>query len=165
MRKSIFKSTIILFISGFLLHYAYDISNNNFLVGLFSPINESVFEHLKLSFYPTLIWWLIFYIFNQDRYNINKDRWFTGCLVSIITSILTILAIYYIAKCGLGINSLILDISSLYIGLFAGQYLGYHIYNYYLKSKYILSIAMIFIFFVSFIVLTILPQSAPIFID
>jgi len=165
MRKNIFKSKIILFISGVLLHYAYDISNNNFFVGLFSPINESVFEHLKLSFYPVLSWWIIFYIFNQDRYNINKEGWFTGCLVSIFTSLLTILSIYYIAKCGFLINSLILDISSLYIGLFTGQYLGYHIYKYYFKSKFILSITIIFILFVIFIVLTIFPPNLPIFID
>ena len=35
-------------ITGTLLHFVYDLSNENPVVGLFAPINESVWEHLKL---------------------------------------------------------------------------------------------------------------------
>ena len=40
---------------GVFLHFAYDFSGNNFLVGLFSTVNESIWEHLKLIFYPMLV--------------------------------------------------------------------------------------------------------------
>ncbi|MDD4795401.1 MAG: DUF6512 family protein [Bacilli bacterium] len=163
MTKSVFKSTIILFITGFFLHYAYDISNNNFLVGLFTPINESVFEHLKLAFYPILSWWLILYIFKEDIYNINKERWFTGCLVSIITSILTILSIYYIMKCGFELESIFIDILSLYVGLLTGQFLGYHIYKYYLKTNFVIVMILVLLIFISFIIFTIYPPNVLIF--
>ncbi len=39
---------------GSLLHFTYERSNNNTIVGLFSAVNESVWEHLKLVFYPML---------------------------------------------------------------------------------------------------------------
>lgn len=42
-------------ISGTLLHFAYEYSNQNLFVGFFSPINESVWEHLKLIFFPMLL--------------------------------------------------------------------------------------------------------------
>ena len=41
--------TIIL---GSLSHFFYGWSGNFFLVGFFSPVNESVWEHLKLLFFP-----------------------------------------------------------------------------------------------------------------
>jgi hypothetical protein len=40
---------------GTLLHFAYDFSGQNFVVGLFSAINESTWEHLKLLFMPFLL--------------------------------------------------------------------------------------------------------------
>ena len=43
-------------ITGTLLHFVYDLSNGNPVVGLFAPINESVWEHLKLLFYPATLW-------------------------------------------------------------------------------------------------------------
>lgn len=42
-------------ILGSALHFVYELSGKNFIVGLFAPINESVWEHLKLIFFPMLI--------------------------------------------------------------------------------------------------------------
>ena len=42
-------------IFGTLLHFAYEYSNHNLFVGFFSPVNESVWEHLKLLFFPMLL--------------------------------------------------------------------------------------------------------------
>ena len=42
--------TILVLISGVLLHFAYEWSGNNPLVGAFSAVNESTWEHLKLIF-------------------------------------------------------------------------------------------------------------------
>ena len=48
-------STIFIMIVGTLLHFTFRWSNNNPLVGIFSAVNESVWEHLKLIFFPMLI--------------------------------------------------------------------------------------------------------------
>ena len=48
-------STIFIMILGTLLHFTYKWSNNNVIVGTFSAINESTWEHLKLIFFPMLI--------------------------------------------------------------------------------------------------------------
>ena len=48
-------STIFIIILGTLLHFTYNWSNNNSIVGIYSSINESTWEHLKLVFYPMLI--------------------------------------------------------------------------------------------------------------
>lgn len=44
---------------GTLSHFFYQWSHENMLVGLFSPVNESVWEHLKLLFFPALMYMLI----------------------------------------------------------------------------------------------------------
>lgn len=40
---------------GVFLHFAYELSDKNPIVGLFANINESVWEHLKLVFFPMLV--------------------------------------------------------------------------------------------------------------
>lgn len=47
---------IFTFLAGTLLHFTYEWSGNNFWVGLFSPVNESTWEHMKLLFFPMLFY-------------------------------------------------------------------------------------------------------------
>lgn len=50
-----------LFVSvlGVLLHFAYEWSGSSGLVGAFSAVNESVWEHMKLLFFPTVLFTLL----------------------------------------------------------------------------------------------------------
>lgn len=41
------------------LHFFYDWTGENTFIGLFAPINESIWEHLKLVFWPLLVWWTV----------------------------------------------------------------------------------------------------------
>lgn len=50
---------IFTFLGGTLLHFTYEWSGNNFWVGLFSPVNESSWEHMKLLFFPMLLYHLV----------------------------------------------------------------------------------------------------------
>lgn len=54
-RKKIITSYIFVTILGVLLHFTYEWSGENFFVGLFSAVNESTWEHLKLVFYPMVL--------------------------------------------------------------------------------------------------------------
>ncbi|MDE6064669.1 MAG: hypothetical protein K2G20_08835 [Lachnospiraceae bacterium] len=59
MKKPLSKCIVIgiLFVStaGTLAHSLYEWTGKNILVGLFTPINEAVWEHIKLLFFPTLL--------------------------------------------------------------------------------------------------------------
>ena len=54
-----FKTNLLRFIFisilGVLLHFTYEWSGDNSFVGLFSAVNESTWEHLKLLFFPMLL--------------------------------------------------------------------------------------------------------------
>jgi hypothetical protein len=47
---------------GSAFHFTYEFSGRFAIVGAFSAVNESVWEHLKLAFWPSLIWLLIEYL-------------------------------------------------------------------------------------------------------
>lgn len=76
--KSIFIiSCIISIIIGTLLHFVYEWSGNNFIVGLFAPVNESVWEHLKLILLPATLFGIFFsyYIMkNSKNKTTNKPK-------------------------------------------------------------------------------------------
>ena len=47
---------IFVLITGTLAHFAYDWSGNNTFIGFLFPVNESVWEHMKLVFFPMLFY-------------------------------------------------------------------------------------------------------------
>jgi hypothetical protein len=47
---------------GSAFHFTYEFSGRFAFVGVFSAVNESVWEHLKLAFWPSVIWLLIEYL-------------------------------------------------------------------------------------------------------
>lgn len=46
-------------VTGALLHFAWEASGRSDLVAIFAPVNESVWEHLKMAFWPALLWALV----------------------------------------------------------------------------------------------------------
>ena len=56
-------SVIFTFIVGTILHFTFELSGENGIVAIFSSVNESVWEHLKLLYFPMLITTVIGYYF------------------------------------------------------------------------------------------------------
>lgn len=42
-------------IFGSILHFTFEWAGHNPIVGVFSAVNESVWEHLKLGFWPAIV--------------------------------------------------------------------------------------------------------------
>ncbi|WP_252231663.1 DUF6512 family protein [Clostridium sp. ZBS15] len=147
-----------------LFHYTYKLSNNSLLVGLFTPVNESIWEHLKLAVYPTIIWYIISYIIFNDII-LDWKKWFCSCTISMIISSITIIIFYYTYTGALGIHSLVLDIFSLVLGVSIGQYIGFKVYaNYDLSNNYLYS-SLFFITIFLFTLFTFIQPKIPLFID
>ncbi len=162
MLKIILISIPFLFIIGSVFHFVYKWSNYNKLVGFIAPINESIFEHTKLLFFPLLLFWIILAFFIKD---INLNSYFLAMLVSIIFSIITMISFYYTYKGVLGKHYLILDILDLLISLIIGQLIANHVYIYSHNFPYIISIIILIIIFISYIYFTIKPLKIPFFYD
>jgi len=66
MKKIKVLIVIIIFLISFITHFVYTIFPN-FITGIFFPINESVWEHMKIIFTSTLISTLIEYIIYKKK--------------------------------------------------------------------------------------------------
>ncbi len=170
--KSLAKNWIlwgipVLFIAGSLMHFVYEWSGNSTIAGIFAPANESVWEHLKLTFWPMLIWWFVGYFIICKRNEMSAAQWFVPCAVSIVVCPLVIVSFYYTYTGSLGIQSLILDIFSLLLGLAAGQGLALHVYTYakFKAISFYIAIAILILIAIAFTVFTFAPPQIPLFKD
>jgi hypothetical protein len=156
-----------LFLVGSPLHFLFDWTGKIPFVGIFVPVSESVWEHLKLAFWPVLIWWVVGYFIFRKKNSIPAAKWFTSTVVALLTSTLVIVLIFYTYSGAFGIESLAIDIISLLAAIAAGQFLALHFYR---RATFIncncwlyLSIAIIALFIAVFICFTFFAPHIPIF--
>lgn len=164
-QKYIIFSIPILFLISSAFHFIYEISNQNILVGMFAPVNESVWEHCKMVILPIITCWTFYYILKKDTEDIDKDKWFLGCLISLITSIISIIMLFYFYTSAFGTEILIVDIGILFFAILFGQLLGLHFYNYSKGINYVISVTSILFIVILFIIFTFNPPKIPLFID
>lgn len=161
----IFINTLVLGAAASLSHYLYDLSGKNFIVGLFNPVSESVWEHLKLVFFPFLLWWVIIYIIKSKKYDIPLYTWIESAAVSLIVAPLSVILLYYGYTGAFGIESVFIDVLLAFICYFIALCIGAHYLEYSVPNKNaaIVSVIIIVIIFAAFIVFTINPPKLPIF--
>lgn len=155
----------ILFLVGSMFHFLYEISGENLIIGTFAPVNESIWEHLKLVVLPIICWWGIYDLTEGKNYNINKNPWFTGAIIALITALITIPLGYYFYTGAFGIELLAIDIALLLIAIFIGQVIGLHIYRHSNGIPVRLSILVMLGILVVFIIFTFNPPHLPMFLD
>lgn len=56
LKRYTIRGIIFVLITGTLSHFVYRWSGNNYFLGFFFPVNESVWEHFKLTFFPMLLY-------------------------------------------------------------------------------------------------------------
>ena len=103
----------IISILGTLFHFMYDILNRGLIAGWFFPVNESTWEHLKLIFYPTVIYSIIDYFTLKEK----PQNYIYATIQSIFYGMLTIVVLFYTYKGILGFNVDFLNILIFYISV------------------------------------------------
>lgn len=88
-------------VAGTLLHFAFDWSGENVVVALFSAVNESIWEHLKLLFYPMFIFAVVEYFF----WGREIESFWCVKLIGIILGFVLIVAVYYTYTGALGVKA------------------------------------------------------------
>jgi hypothetical protein len=142
-------SIVFVAILGTLLHFSFEWSNDNLLVGAFSAVNESTWEHLKLLFFPMLITTILGYFY------IGKDLSVFLCarVFGIISAILFTIIFFYTYSGILGTNISFLNIATFYIAVITGEYISYKVMLSNLacnNSRAIISLVLLFFCFIFF---------------
>ena len=86
---------------GTLLHFLYEWTGESVIVGLFSAVNESIFEHMKLLFFPMLLVAFIEAKYIGEEY----DNFWCAKLVGILVGVGLIPVIYYTYTGIFGVNA------------------------------------------------------------
>ena len=97
---------IFVIVTGTLTHFVYDWSGNNFIVGFFFPVNESTWEHMKLCFFPMLLYSLYLICMMKDTHPCICSASAAG----ILSGTFAIPVLFYTYTGILGRNFLPLDI-------------------------------------------------------
>ncbi len=144
------------------MHFAYSLSGNNFIVGLFTPVNESIWEHTKLLFFPMLIYSLYLNRKIKDNYPCVLSAMILGAL----SGVLLIIILFYTYSGILGFNIAFADIAIFYISVIVSFWIAYKAilscqFDKYNVALQILSILLICLF----IIFTLYPPDIPLFIN
>lgn len=154
-------SGIAIMVIGTLLHFTYEWSNNNPLIGVFSPINESVWEHLKLIFFPMLISTIIGYCYKGKF----MPNYLYAKMLGILVSMSFIIIFFYTYTGIIGINFTIIDISSFFIAVALGQYMSYQKIDSSVTCNNLIPITILLAIYICFSIFTFYPPHLDLFKD
>lgn len=148
---------------GSLLHFTFEWSGSQPIVGVFSAVNESVWEHLKLGFWPALLYMIVEYRLIKRETN----NFFLAKTLGIYMIPLIITATFYSYTALTGESIFFIDILSFIVAVIIGQLSSYKLLTYkQFSDKYqIISLAALFLLGIAFIIFTFYPPHLPIFQD
>ncbi len=156
--------TIACIILGTILHFIYEWSGNNIVIASFSAVNESVWEHLKLAFFPMLIASIFEYFILKDISN----NFIEAKAIGIFSAISFIVITFFTYTGILGVNFLIIDILIFVVSIILGEWISYKLMkqkNESTKLSIILGSAIITVLLICFVVFTYNPPEVNLFRD
>ncbi len=108
-------------IMGVIGHFLYGLSGHNIAVGLFTPVNESIWEHLKLLFFPFLVYtaaeWL--------RYGRKTEGFLFSRAVGVMVGLVFIPVVYFAYTAVFGRNFAPVDMLLFFIAVFLSFWVSY----------------------------------------
>lgn len=147
---------------GTLLHFLYDCTGSTF-AALFSAVNESTWEHMKILFFPMLV----FAVFESRYFAKDYDNFWCAKLIGVLTGLATIPIIYYTYTGALGVSA---DWFNILIFFIAAS-IGFITETRVMKSEKsfckspTVSIIILCIIAGLFFVFTFVPPKIPLFMD
>lgn len=143
-------------IVGAALHFTYEMSNySSNVVAYFSAVNESTWEHLKMVFFPGLIFALIQYTYVRDEVN----NYIVAKVASLVLMPLVITVGWYIYAPIVGRSIYRIDLLLFYVAVLVGQYASYKLLTRppLAKSFTRIAVGVFIVLFVSFSTFTFYP--------
>ena len=154
---------VFIIILGSVLHFTFEWSGSSPAVGAFSAVNESVWEHLKLVFWPALLFMLIEYVpLRKTVNNFGLAKTVGVCIAIIIIPI-----IFYSYTAITGKSMFVIDITTFVVAVIIGQISSYKLLTHRKLSEDLnrISLVLIVILGIVFVLFTFYPPQLPIFKD
>ena len=153
----------IIFFFCFFTHFVY-VWFPSFFTSLFFPVNESIWEHMKMLICAIIIWeFLEFLILKHFDIYFNNFVFavFIMCFLSIIVFIIVYYPIYLVLS-----SSFLFNIICLFITIYFVSVVGYYIMKQsHIKYGFVIGIVGIIFLYVLFGLLTYFPIKNNLFVD
>lgn len=164
MKKIKIIGVIVIFAFTVLYHFLYELLPNP-VFAIFFPVNESIWEHMKLLYSGLLSWGIIEYFILKKK-QIPYKNYVSTLFITMITSIIIYLIMYLPLYNAFGEN-MIISITLLIIVIIIEQILSYYLLNYSKENKTLnkVSILLIVLGYVTLTSLTYNPPRNYIFYD
>ena len=155
--------TVFIIFVGSALHFTYALSGNNSFAAFFSAVNESVWEHLKLAFWPSLFWLLIAMV---PLKNI-VGNFFAAKAVGAYVMVLFIPAVFYSYTSLTAESIFAIDIATFIVAVVVGQIFSYKLYKRRKSPRWVTIVAIIAVILLAiiFVAFTFYPPHFAIFQD
>ncbi|MEM9952893.1 MAG: DUF6512 family protein [Chloroflexota bacterium] len=142
------------------LHFVFELSEFWSPIGWFGAVNESTWEHLKLVFWPAVIFSLIEYTYVRD----SVRNYLFAKAVSTVVMMAIIVATWYIYTPITG-NINWFNIAIFYVAVFIGQIISYRLLTAeaYPQSFAYSSLAVFVVLCIAFVVFTYFPPRFSLF--
>ena len=148
---------------GTLLHFLFDWTGGNVVAALFSAVNESIWEHLKLLFYPMIVFALIEYLL----WGKEVPSFWCIKLAGILIGLVLIPAAYYTYTGIWGNNADLVNIAIFFRVAAVAYWVETKLFLRGYTSRIGSQVAVVLIFLLSaaFTILTFFPPHIPFFQD
>lgn len=162
LKTSMIIGAFFVLVTGTLAHFLYDWSGENPIVGLFTPVNESIWEHMKLLFFPMLLYSAVLVLRFKDK---EPCMMCSLCFGNLLGTFL-IPVLYYTYTAVLHRDFFVLDIATFLISTVAAFYAAYRLtQSCRLQSYATLIYALTAVLFFCFMLFTYDPPSLGLFND
>ena len=162
LKKLKIINVVIFFALSFLWHFVYDLIPN-FVTAIFFPVNESIWEHMKIIFGVIIFGSLISLILMQ-KFKIKYNNFYVEIIIKAILGVIFYLAIFIPLYNIFGENMFI-SITLMLITYIVMEFIGYKILLLDELEIKILPIILIVLCYILFALLTFYPPHYSIFFD
>ena len=108
---------VLVCVLGSLLHFVYAWTGEWWAAAIFGAVNESTWEHLKIAFWPGLLWAFLRSFFFQRP----ASTFWSAHGYGLLTVSILIVSLFYGYTLILGRNFLAADISIFFVSVYLGQ--------------------------------------------
>ena len=146
---------------GSLLHFLYDWTGTVF-VAPFSAVNESTWEHMKLFFFPAVLYAVVQYFFFRKEY---PDFWCVK-LVGVLTGLLLIPVLFYTLNGAFGKTPDWVNIAIFFVSVICAFLVEWRLFTAApMRCAPIACIIVLTVLGACFVIFTFLPPKPPLFLD
>lgn len=162
MRYEIIGAVIVCILAP-IFHFLFEWSGGSPVVGIFATVNESVWEHTKIIYFPFLFYAIAEYFILRPDFR----RFFTAKAISMGLILLLMITFFYTYSGMFGVESLVVDIIFTFVLTIIAFIVSYrnYIVNHGCEQYFLFALILFFAVLAMELLFTAFPPHIPLFRD